>query len=155
MVSLEERIEQLVAYEEENGHLFVPYGYKEKNKLGFWVNNMRAAHKKGKLSKDKVAQLEDIGFAWTSPKGPEKDEAITWGKQFRWVVNFHKAKGHSNVPSKIGGQAVPAAAWCDEQRQLHLSGKLSQDKFAKLTKLDFDFYGSSKEDDEPVSTIFE
>jgi len=151
----EERVENLLEYESENGHVFVPYAYKGHSNLGYWVTSIRQQYKQGKLASEKVAKLNEIGFAWTSPKGPEKEKAVAWGKQFRWVVEFHKAKGHCNVPGQIGGKDVPAAAWCDEQRQLHLSGKLANDKYEKLSKLGFDFYGSSEVsgDEEPVSTL--
>lgn len=150
--SLDERIEHLLEFEAKHGHLIVPRKYTE-NGLGIWVNNTKAARKKGKLKPDVIAKLDEIGFVWVSPNGPAKEELIEWGKQFRWLVNYQKAKGHCNVPSKIAGKVAPVAAWCDEQRQLHLSGKLDQGKFEKLSKIGFDFYGSSEEynEAEPVS----
>jgi len=152
-ISLEDRIEKLLEFEAENGHMFVPFHYKEKNGLGRFVSNARQLRKSGKMTQEVIAKLDEVGFVWVIPKGPAKDELIEWGKQFRWLVNFHKAKGHCNVPAKIGGKVVPAAAWCEEQRQLHLSGKLDMGKFDKLSKFGFDFYGSSEEDneDQPVS----
>jgi hypothetical protein len=149
--TLDERIENLLEFEAEHGHLIVPYGYKA-NGLGHWVNNTRAQRKRGGLKPDAIAKLDDVGFVWVAPTGPAREELIAWGRQFRWLANFRKARGHCRVPSKIAGEAVPVAAWCDRQRQLHLAGKLDQDKFQKLSKLGFDFYGSSEDNEaEPVS----
>lgn len=139
-VTFEDRINQLQEYEAEHGHMIVPEGYKEKDKLGKWVANQKFQRKKGKLHADKISQLDMIGFVWNVPKGPAKDELIEWGKNFRWLVNFHKSKGHTNVPSTIAGESVPTAAWCNQQRQLHLNGKLEQDKIDRLSTIGFDFY---------------
>lgn len=152
--SLEDRIEKLLEFEEENGHMFVPKNFKEKDGLGRFVSNARQNRKNGKIKPEVIAKLDEVGFVWAVPKGPAKDELIEWGKQYRWLVNFHETKGHCNVPAKIGGKDVPAAAWCDEQRQLHLNSKLEKGKFDKLSKLGFDFYGSSEDnEDQPVSLL--
>lgn len=148
--SLEDRIQHLLTFEAEHGHVFVPFTYKS-NGLGRWVSNMRANRNLNKVKPDVIQELDEVGFAWVVPKGDKKTEMVEWGKQFRWLVNFHKSKGHCNVPVQIGGKEVPASKWCDEQRQLHMNGKLEQDRVDKLSRLGFDFYGSSEGQDEPVS----
>lgn len=110
--SLKERIEQLAAFEAENGHTFIPYGYK-KDRLGVWVNNTRAARRKNKLKTEDISKLDQVGFVWNA-KGLDKTETIEWGKNFRWVNQFHKDPGHSSVPAKIGGKPIKYAEWCDE-----------------------------------------
>lgn len=145
--SLEDRIEQLLQFEAEHGHLFVPVKYKPNN-LGYWVNNKRAAKKSNKkIDADTMAKLNEIGFVWVWPKGPEKDALIEWGKQFSWLVKFQKDQGHCTVPAKIAGKLNPVATWCDEQRRLNMEGKLDPAKVDKLTRLGFNFYGSSADDD--------
>jgi len=150
--SLDDRIEMLLEFEAENGHMFVPKACKEKDGLGRFVSNKRHERKNGKLKPDVIAKLDEIGFVWVVPKGPAKEELVEWGKQFRWLSNFQKTKGHCNVPAKIGGKDVPVAEWCDEQRQLHLNAKLDKGRFDKLSNIGFDFYGSSEDsEDQPVS----
>ena len=146
--SFEDRISQLIEFESEHGHLFVPQSLKEHG-LGKYVNNVRRKKKNGELKADMIEALDGIGFVWVVPKGQAKEELIEWGKNFKWVVDFKRGKGHCNVPSKIAGRPVPAAAWCDEQRQLHMDGKLDKSQIDKLTNIGFDFYGSCE--DEPVS----
>jgi len=147
--SLEDRIQQLKAFEAENGHLIVTVACKNDG-LGSWVNNTRAKKAKGKLKPEMVDELDKLGFVWAIPKGPAKEELIEWGKQYRWLVNFHKNKGHCNVPAKIAGKDCACATWCDEQRRLYNDGQLDQGREKKLEILGFDFYGSSE--DEPVSS---
>ena len=89
-----------------------------------------------------IDKLDEIGFIWDAPKGPEREQLIEWNKNYIWVVNFHKAKGHCNVPMQQGnGKVIPAGKWCDEQRSLFMDGKLDQGKIDKLKKVGFDFYG--------------
>lgn len=141
-------MDQLIEFEAENGHMFVPFNYKEKNGLGRFVSNTRQHRKTSKIKDDVIAKLDSIGFVWVVPKGPAKDELVAWGKHFRWLKNFWETKGHCNVPANIGGEAVPTAKWCDEQRQLHLHGKLEKGRFERLSRLGFDFFGDGSSDDE-------
>ena len=60
----ENNIACLVRYHEEKGDCLVPRTYETGDgvKLGHWVNNHRAALSKGKLSAERIARLEKIGF---------------------------------------------------------------------------------------------
>jgi hypothetical protein len=141
-ISFEQRIEQLQKFEADHGHLFIS-GSQGPNGLGKWVANKRQERQRGKLKQETIHKLDELNFVWVVPKGRGKEELIEWGKQYRWLKNFHEAKGHCNFPSKIAGKAAPVAAWCDTQRQLFMDGKLEQEKVDKLAKLGFDFFGSS------------
>ena len=140
-LAFDDRIKQLIEYENENGHLFVPTGYTGFNNLGRWVNNTRT--NKAKLKSGQITELERIGFIWKTPKGPIKKELIEWGNKLKLLVKFHKSKGHCNVPSEVGGKPYPLALWCDEQRQKFGEDNLDQNKIDRLNHLGFDFYGSS------------
>ena len=140
--SFDDRIGQLLQYENENGHMFVPSSYKENGNLGNWVKTVRANYKRGFVKKEKIDKLDTIGFTWIAPKGPEKKDLIEWSKHYKWVSTFKTNKGHCNVPAKIAGKDVPAASWCHEQRQLQIDNKLDKSKYDKLMKLGFDFYWS-------------
>jgi len=54
----------LVAFKEETGHSLVPQCHPDNPKLGQWVNTQRTLHRKGKLSDERMALLEAIGFVW-------------------------------------------------------------------------------------------
>lgn len=150
--SFEERIQHLIDYEAENGHLFVPTKCSDFGNLGRYVNNTRTT--KSKLSSEQKAKLDEIGFVWVVPKGSAKEELIQWGNKFKMLIQFHKSKNHCNVPAMVGGKPYPLASWCDEQRQRYGEGNLDQNKMDKLTRLGFDFFGSSTtntEEEQPVS----
>lgn len=146
--SFDDRIEQLVQFQQEHGHLFVAYGYKPYG-LGNWVNNTRAARRQRKLKADSIARLDEIDFVWDVPKGPEKDKIVAWGKQYRLLVTYYNTRGNCDVPAIVAGQKNPIYTWCEEQRLLYINGKLEQAKVDKLTKIGFDYYGQNNE--QPVS----
>ena len=141
--------DQLAAFEANQGHTLVPRDHPQG--LGIWVKNMRFQRTKNKVKPDVIATLDAMNFVWVAPKGPDKEKVIEWGKHFKWVANFAKAKGHCRVPATIGGKAVPAAAWCEEQRRLYVEDKLGADATAKLEKIGFDFYGSDDIDATPAT----
>ena len=64
-VSWDDRFDKLKAYKEKNGNCNVP---QKEGKLGRWVNTQREAYKKGKLSKERIASLKEVEFAWTLNK---------------------------------------------------------------------------------------
>ena len=122
--------------------------------LGKWCDNTRL--RKDKFKPEQIAKLDEIGFVWVTPKGPERAEYIEWGKKFKILVTFQKMKGHCNVPSSLRGKPYPLASRGDEQCQLFGEEKLDKDKVEKLTRLGFDFFGASDgssddEEEEPVS----
>jgi len=57
----EERSNELVIYKEKNDTCNVP---QNQGALGRWVSKQRHYYKKGKLSQERVTQLEGIGFVW-------------------------------------------------------------------------------------------
>ena len=63
--SWDDRFDKLKAYKEKNGNCNVP---QKEGKLGRWVNTQREAYKKGKLSKERIASLKEVEFAWTLNK---------------------------------------------------------------------------------------
>ena len=53
----------LTEYKKENGDVDVPatFKYKDKN-LGMWCDRQRTHYKNGRLSKEKIKRLKEIGF---------------------------------------------------------------------------------------------
>ncbi|TXK37317.1 hypothetical protein FVR03_15530 [Pontibacter qinzhouensis] len=70
VVAWQEMYERLVAFAEQHGHTRVPVKWQEDPKLGKWVSRMR--QERDSLDKERVLQLEQIGFSWSRHSGAEK-----------------------------------------------------------------------------------
>jgi len=68
----EDRFEQLKAYKERFGNCRVPRKWAENTQLGSWVHIQRGQYSKGKLSPERVALLEAVGFVWSRSRGAKK-----------------------------------------------------------------------------------
>jgi hypothetical protein len=59
------RYNELVEFRNKTGHCNVPCKYEANKVLGYWVSTQRYSFKKGRLSKECIAKLNKIGFAWS------------------------------------------------------------------------------------------
>eukprot|EP00986_Skeletonema_menzelii_P016694 scaffold15529_cov77-Skeletonema_menzelii.AAC.1 len=64
LTSWDDRITQLQAFIDENEHANVPQNTNTPAGLGIWVRNIRQNKKEGKLSVEKIDQLNSMGFEW-------------------------------------------------------------------------------------------
>ena len=62
--SWEQRIDELLAYRQTHGDCKVPQHRPDSKHLGKWVNTQRTQLKRGKLSAERKAKLDSIGFVW-------------------------------------------------------------------------------------------
>jgi superfamily II DNA or RNA helicase len=60
--SWEIHFEELKSFKERFGHFRVPYDSKDYKRLRVWINNLRANYSKGKITPDRVARLDALGF---------------------------------------------------------------------------------------------
>jgi len=61
-------LDSLAEFKQAHGHCNVPQKEGESKKLGKWVNTMRWHFKQGKLSDDRIRQLEMLGFVWNTKR---------------------------------------------------------------------------------------
>ncbi|WP_080121412.1 DEAD/DEAH box helicase [Chlamydia suis] len=127
--SWEENFLELQRFQEEHGHCKVPSGYPQNPQLAVWVSTQRYAFKEGKLSEDKIARLEEIGFVWDVFEE-------SWEKNFLELQRFQEEHGHCKVPSGYP-QNPQLAVWVKNQRNDFKKGKLSEDRIARLEELGF------------------
>ncbi len=94
-LSWEYRYNQLLLFKKEHGHTNVPSQHTNK-KLYNWVRTQRIS--KDTLSKDRLKQLKDIHFEFSTTKQSKRDQQ--WLENFREVEKFYKANGHLNLPDR-------------------------------------------------------
>jgi superfamily II DNA or RNA helicase len=107
----EESFAALLVYKEANGHCNVP---QSAGSLGSWVNNTRSARPKNRLSQERIARLDAIGFVW-DPWG------VAWDESFAALLVYKEANGHCNVPRSAGS----LGKWISKQRN---NNQLSQER---------------------------
>ena len=56
--------EKLKAYKREHGDCLVPKEYDEDKSLGLWVRMQRMQRKANRLTAERKAKLDSIGFVW-------------------------------------------------------------------------------------------
>jgi superfamily II DNA or RNA helicase len=119
----------LVAFKDENGHCNVPATYPANPTLGNWVPTQRSAKKRGKLSPERIQQLETLGIMWDPI-------AAAWEEMFMALTAFKDEKGHCNVPSSYPHNHA-LARWVVKQREAKKRGVLSSDRITRLDALGF------------------
>ncbi|GMI14727.1 hypothetical protein TrLO_g12523 [Triparma laevis f. longispina] len=123
----------LKRYYEVNGDCLVPWEFEtiEGVKLGSWVRGQRKAYNKGKLSADRVAMLDEIGFVWDPL-------AAVWEENFQVLTNFKNVEGDCLVPRRFKTvEGINIGSWVQSQRAEKKKGKLSADRVEKLDKIGF------------------
>ena len=114
----------LVKYKEEHGDCNVSQR-EEKDRLGSFVHYMRFYYRQGKLSDERIKQLEDVGFSFNIID-------TRWYDKYEELAAFSKEKGNCDVP--LGHNLY---AWCAYQRQAYKNGKLAEDRFDLLRQINF------------------
>ena len=125
-----EWLQQLEAYKAIHGHCRVPRTYKENPSLANWVSNQRHHQKVGKLSDERISDLEAIGFEW--------DLSDKWTERLRQLKEYKTIHGNCRVPQKY--QENPSLGhWVSRQRHNFKSDKLSDERIADLTAIGFEW----------------
>ena len=117
------RYRELKEYRDEHGNCNVPANLVP---LGKWVQNRRQDYKNGRLSNERIARLEIIGFVWNL-------EEQWWSERFDELTNYKSVNGDCNVPAKQSSLGT----WVDNQRQSFKKGKLSQERADLLDRIGF------------------
>ncbi|MFF3396179.1 Helicase associated domain protein [Streptomyces sp. NPDC002669] len=113
-------------YHTEHGHLKVPvdytdaYGYR----LGPFIAGQRTAHRRGTLTADWTAELEELGMIW------DEHEAAFEGNM-TLVEAFHAEHGHLAIPAHD-----PGGQFLVDQRGLARKDQLPTTRHTRLTALD-------------------
>lgn len=95
--------------------------------LSIWCNTQRQARKNGRLTKERIRRLDEIGFVW------EYDLDKDWEIQYQALQVFYGKKGR--WPKVTEGGSL--GAWCVTQRKLYREGKLSGERKTRLDAIGF------------------
>ncbi len=123
--SWEDRLAEVAAFKEKNGHCDIPLNYPENPKLGHFVNSTRTQRNNGRLTADRLAKLEAVGFIWISAAKVEVAKGITfkWMSRFNELLQYKKIHGNFDVPSEWS-ENPSLGRWVARQRFGKLKGKL-------------------------------
>ena len=127
----QENYMRLVAYKTLVGDCNVPREYAKDKALGEWVKNQRSVSKT--LPKERRAQLEDIGFTFSSTQ-LDRSKKI-------WDANYERlallTKKHEGSFTKALKEDRSLQHWVTIQRQSHRRGNMDAERKKKLDDIDF------------------
>jgi len=130
----EQYYEELKQFQALQGHCYVPYDWDEDVQFAQWVSRQRVRKNKGKLSPERTAKLEEIGFLWSAVEGGAFK--LRWEEKYEDLKKYKEEYGDCNVPYRWPDNPQ-LANWVFRQREHRKAGKLSEEREAKLTELSF------------------
>lgn len=135
---------RLRAYHGEHGNCLVPSHWPKDAKLASWVGTQRMRKSEAKLSAERIAKLDTLGFEWRPVRsGGGELERKPWEKMFAQLKAFHQTTGHASVPQTYTANKK-LAWWVTTQRRKHRKQKLLDWQIARLNELNFEWNGGRK-----------
>ncbi|MFI3165989.1 MAG: helicase associated domain-containing protein, partial [Bacillota bacterium] len=119
-------------YFAENGNLIVHLRYVNEHgiKLGVWVQTQRMNYKKNTLSKNQIAQLNQIGMSWHQFQNK-------WNTGYEYAKAYYAENDNINVPlDYISDDGYKLGVWILSQRNKYKANKLKKIEISKLEDLD-------------------
>ena len=98
-------VAQLEAFHREHGHSNVPNAWPHNRELAAWLHGVRCNKRSGRLSADRVRQLDALGVVWDP-------QQTRWEKMFAALVEYRHRYGDCNVP--CGWSEKPGAGQVGE-----------------------------------------
>jgi len=125
----EEMFKDLCAFKDNFRHCNVPMRYPDNPSLGGWVGTQRRDWSKGRLQKDRIRRLGELGFVMDPI-------AAAWEEMFEVLRGFKEINGHCNVPQDYPDNPT-FGPWVNRQRLARKKGNLSSDRIQRLDALGF------------------
>ena len=127
------------AYVRQNGNGEVPANYPENPALGRWVAMIRYRRKVGELDPAFIAELDRKGFCWSASEH-------RWETMFKELLAFRAKSTHCDVPTDWP-DSPGLGAWVANQRHLHKTGTLGEERVRRLDKIGFPWNVYGRKDD--------
>lgn len=97
--------------------------------------NIQDYHK-NKLSPERIAKLEEIGFVWRLKEQPYNPRT-RWDDMYQKLKSYRVWHGDCNVPGRRYQPDPSLGIWVDSQRRKYRQGKLSPEQTEQLNELGF------------------
>jgi hypothetical protein len=124
-----EGIAAVRAFSDQHGHAKVSQEYRapDRHRTGMWVSNRRRAYTAGRLSGDRIADLEAVpGWTWL-------EKETLWDDGVEAVKRFAAGHRHARVPYRyISPDGHPTGHWVNSRRTEYAKGKLDAERIAEL-----------------------
>ena len=127
----ERGLEEARKFREQFGNLQVPAKYKTKDDypLGKWINNARKRRNDGKLTEERIRQLDQMGMIWSVFDAK-------WEQGYALAMNYAAEHGNLNVPvNYTTEEGEKLGAWILNQRTAYAKEMLSQDQIDRLEEI--------------------
>ena len=124
----EHGLEEARKFREQFGNLQVPAKYKTKNDypLGKWINNARKRRSDGKLTEERIRQLNQLGMAW-------KVFDVRWEQGYALAAAYAQEYGNLDVPRDYKtADGKTLGRWIQNQELAYEQKKLSADQIKRL-----------------------
>ena len=128
----EEGVGAASRYREAHGNLRVPWNFVTKYgfPLGGWITQRRKEHSNGRLSVERIAELDALGMVWDAW---EQD----WQTGLSAARAYRNTCGHLRVPPGfVADDGYPISAWIKGCRSARRRNALSAGRIAALDALD-------------------
>jgi hypothetical protein len=143
-------LERLATYKRKHGHCSVPQTYHANPELGTWVANQRRLDKQKKVTPERKAKLDELGFVWSvwSPKekpkkGTNSNAERKWEQMFGKLKEYKAKHGDCRVPYNFV-QDTSLAMWVSTQRREYSqkswygeNRQIREDRKERLDSIDF------------------
>jgi hypothetical protein len=115
------------------GHARVPATHRTQDgfALGAWVGSRRQERKQGRLTEERMAALDALGFVWDPG-------AEDFARGLAALEAFIGAHGHARIPrSHQAGDGFDLGVWVTKRRHERNKGRLTGERIAALDALGF------------------
>lgn len=130
-VSFLRRLEELQNFKDKFGHVN-PDKY---SSLGVWCSSQRVKHNKGRLTRQEIEALDDIGFDWNPSRQKSTQQRIQDLIEFQQVHGKGKLPIYYRTLKTKDKKLMSLARWIATLRSSTRCGHLSRKDIATLEEL--------------------